>query len=432
MHGAFACPECGNEIDVPGASPGRQVRCGWCNSLVEVPFIPRGGVTRTRRASKRRRPWWAWKAWPVWARLAVGVLVLAVGLATLYRAAWSWQRAAGESALTRLLESSTAAEKAGRLDEALVDLEAALSRAAKLTPPPPELDQLRRRRDDLSAREVTAQLAALEHRPSADPSQAVGRALTLRARAARDPALVGLGPAIDAALARARTAWADADAAEAARALEEGRVEKAVELCERQYRTADELPTADRRRIQARATDLARRVIARHGAIVEPVRGQFAVGTSESYATQLAPAFRDGLRAHGYLPQPVETVWPELWKENAPFRMEFDVVERQEDTYLQSPNRLTFVSGTLRMLRAGHELWHDTPNARTQVPVPGLPALQASRAAVSAHRSPEIERLLYDNARAVLKDRLGLSLRNLPAGPAPEPPGSTAAAGSTP
>lgn len=431
MREAFACPECGCEIVVTGVSPGRQVRCGWCNSLVEVPFIPRGGTIGRARRSGRRRAWWSWRAWPAWARVAVAVLTVLVAVAIGFRVVASRRRSAGEAVLARLVASAANAEKAGRLGEALVDLEAALAHADRTTPAPPERDALRRRRDELAVREAGTQLEALA-RPASDPARAVGKALTLRARAARDPALVGLGPAIESALEKARTAWAEADAAEAARAFGEGRLEQAMELCERQYRTADDLGPGDRETIQDRATALARRMIERHGAIVEPVRGQFAVGTPESYAEQLGPAFREGLRAHGYLVPDPQTAWPKLWAEHAPFRIALEVVERQDDPYFQSPNRLTSIQGKLEVRRGPVSLWHDRPNARTQVPVPGLPALQASRLAVSAHRSPDLERFLYDNARSVLKDRLGLSLRNLPAGPAPEAPSTAEASNASP
>ena len=422
MQGSFACPECGCEIRPTGLSPGRQVRCGWCDSLVEVPFFPRADqIVRSRRARRRgRNPWWAWRSWPVWARVAVTLLSAAVVVALAHRVVVSRWQSADETALAQMVETSTKAEKAGRLGDALMELQSVLARAERMATPPHGIDELRRRRDDLSLREAEAKLAALSG-PIADPGPAVGQVLTLRARAMSDPALAGLETAIEAALERLRQTWAEADSVEAAKAFEAGRPDRAMELCERQHRTADELPAAPRHRLQDEAAALARRIIARYGTIVEPVKGQFTLGTPDSYTAQLRPIFLEGLRNHGYLPRPAQPVWPDLWSEAAPFRVVFEVVERQDESYLQSPNRISHLEGKMQMVRDGATFWHDTPNARTQVPVPALPAYQASRVAVSAHRSPDFERLLYNNARAGLLERIGLSIRNLPPCPDCDP-----------
>jgi hypothetical protein len=424
MQGSFACPECGYEIRPTGLAPGRQVRCGWCDSLVEVPFFPRADqIMRSRSARRRgRSAWWAWRSWPVWARLTVPLLCVAVAVALAYRVVRSRWQSADAAALVEMVETSLRAEKAGRLGDALTELQSALARAERMAPPPPGIDDLRRRRDALSLREAEAKLAALSG-PVADPGSAVGQVLTLRARAARDPALADLATAIEAALERLRQTWAQADSVEAAKALEAGRPDRAMDLCERLHRTADELPAEPRHRLQDEAAAIARRIIARYGTIVEPVRGQFTLGTPDSYTTQLRPIFLEGLRNHGYLPRPAQPVWPDLWTEAAPFRIVFEVVERQDESYLQSPNRISQIDGKMEMVRGGKAFWHDTPSARTQVPVPALPAYQASRVAVSAHRSPDFERVLYNNARAGLLERIGLSIRNLPpcpdSGPVP-------------
>jgi hypothetical protein len=435
MRGAFACPECGCEIRLGGVAPGRQVRCDWCDSLVEVPFLPRAEqVTRSRHARyKTKSRWWTWRKWPIWARLGTPVLVVAILVAAGARVASSRWHSADEDALAKMLDTSVEAEKAGRLGDALVEVQSALARASRMKPPPTCLDALKQRRDVLSVREVEAQLARLDG-ASGDLATAVGRALTLQARAVRDPALGGLATSIEATLERLRQAWAEADAVEAAKAFDEGRLDRAMELCERQHRTADELPAASRRRSQAEAAALARRVIERHGIIVEPVKGAFTLGSPDSYATLLRPVLLDGLRLRGYLPRPARPVWPEIWTDAAPFRITFDVVEHQDETYLQSPNRVSRIDGKLALARGGSAFWHDAPGAHTQVPLPGLPAYQASRMAVSAHRSPDFERLLYDNARAGLAERIGIALRNVPecvhAVPTPAP-GATAGASGT-
>ena len=64
MDGAFACPECGSSVEVGGLAPGRQVRCGFCDRLLEVPFLPRAADAPWRRRRFGRPKWlnWAWAA----------------------------------------------------------------------------------------------------------------------------------------------------------------------------------------------------------------------------------------------------------------------------------------------------------------------------------------------------------------------------------
>src|SRR3954462_516084 len=62
MDEAFACPECGTNVQVQGIAPGRQVRCGFCHRLVEVPYLPRA-VDPGWRRQRFGRPWWVPWAW---------------------------------------------------------------------------------------------------------------------------------------------------------------------------------------------------------------------------------------------------------------------------------------------------------------------------------------------------------------------------------
>ena len=71
MDGSFACPECGSSVEVAGLAPGRQVRCGFCNRLLEVPYLPRAAES----AWKRRR--FARPRWFVWACVALGLVSVA-------------------------------------------------------------------------------------------------------------------------------------------------------------------------------------------------------------------------------------------------------------------------------------------------------------------------------------------------------------------
>lgn len=424
MSPTFACPECGTEIRVEGLTPGRTVRCQWCTSWVEVPFLPRVPVKRTRgsrlRKTNRVKGWW--KRNPRWARLSISTLTVLVILALGNRYVRDRRESADCAALGRLIESSDRAEKAGDLGMALVDVEAALALISRMPPDlsRSEFDGLKQRRAELSLREVQNKLAALNRDASATPAsadaagRAVGYALGLNARLARDPALAGLGPLVDATLERLRERWAVADGVEARKAFLDNQPTRTLELSERQYRTAEELPSAARERLRREATETARDVISRYGAVVNRVRGKYTLGSDDSYNGQLGPVIREALRKRGYLPMPVKAEWADLWASLAPFRVAFEINERQDDHYLASPNRLSVIEGRLGVTRQGTPVWSDRPNARTTVPLPGLSAYAGSRIAAGERRSPDFERLLYENARANLRDRLALSLRNFP------------------
>src|SRR4051794_15855902 len=124
MDGAFACPECGNELVLSGTSPGRQIRCGWGKTWGEVPFFPRAlGSSRSRHSRGRKRKW------PLWASggLALAIaLVVVLGTVVIVRIRG---RVRAERALAERLASADAAEQAGRYDEAFLTVEAAIEEA---------------------------------------------------------------------------------------------------------------------------------------------------------------------------------------------------------------------------------------------------------------------------------------------------------------
>jgi hypothetical protein len=51
---------------------------------------------------------------------------------------------------------------------------------------------------------------------------------------------------------------------------------------------------------------------------------------------------------------------------------------------------------------------------KTRTPPPGMTAYEAGRLATAARRSPEAERRLYDDALAIVEERLRGQLRALP------------------
>ncbi len=406
MDGGFACPECGCEISPAGLSPGRRVRCGWCRTWVEVPYLPRAEQVKTLR--RHRDPAWR-RRWPLWAKGLVAVLAVAIALAVARRVVKSHRQKAGCEAVARLVESSREAETSGRLGEALAAIEGAVAVAADLKPTPADLDDLRTRRDRLARREAEAQLAALAAGTADDPGRSVGRALTLLARVRKDGSLDGLEPAVGETLERLRTRWAEADAAAAGSAFSAGRPAEAMEFCRRLDRTAGELPREPCLLWQARATDLGRRIVGQHGVTILAARGQFTLGTQTAYSRLIDPPLKDALRAAGYLPKPPGALRDDFWTAEAPYRVTFEAKERQTETYLSSAIELT-----VTLWRRDRRVWHASPVGRTQVPLPGLPAYQASRFSLSPHRSPEFERLLYENAREALIQQIQSSFRLIP------------------
>lgn len=418
MGGSFACPECGCEVWPAGLSPGRQTRCDWCKSWVEVPYIPRTGPLR--RSRHPRGGSWC----PRWAKLTVSALVVAIavaGVSRVVRARWRFTRT---EELAKLLANSQQAETAGRLDEAAMLMESALGVAGSAVLPPSERDALRSRRDLLCRRDVEAQLARLESESGADPDRAVGRALTLQVRAREDDALSGLKPRIATVLDHLRTEWAESDSSRARLAEEDGRLSEALDLCRHQYRTAGKLPTPPRDRLRDDATSRARRLIGRYGVVIDPVRGHFTFGSPEAYSSAVLPEVLSALLRSGYLPRDSESPWEDLWETVAPYRLSIDVREQCESGYLGTPNRLSRVEADVRFYTEPEQpLWRLTPSGRTAVPIPGLAAYQASRLGSADRRTPDAERLLYDKARDALIGRLRDALRkaSLPHSQSPEP-----------
>ncbi len=412
MDGSFACPECGCVIALSGLAPGRQVRCDWCRSVVEVPYIPRADQIKRMRGTRTKRQRYRLPAWsiPLVALLVIAIVIAAA--ARMVRTRWKSEEA---SAIARLVHEADAAESAGRIGDALVSVEGAISLAAPLAEPPCDLPALRARRDELSRKDVRARLDRLDARSNAqDPGQAVGEALTLEARGLKDRALAELSDRIATTLDRLRLQWAEADGAAVEAALAENRIDAALELAQRQYRTAEHLPKKDSERLQAQARAQGSRIIEEYGLLLEPIEGQFTLGSPKVYETRFRPPLAAGLRGRGYLPRPAGALWDDLWNSLARFRVAVSVKERQEDTYLQSANRVSEINVRVSVSCKGASLWADTPLGRTQVPLPNTPAYQASRLAVSAQRSAEFERLLYENALDNLLDRLQITLKNFP------------------
>src|SRR5690242_17254539 len=186
MDGSFACPECGSEVEVEGLAPGRQVRCGFCHRLLEVPYLPRVPVpTRRRRFGPSRWVRWTWYAAGVVA--AIAVIIAGIRFATRQ------YRSAQEASIQNLIAQSREHEAVSRLNEALLALDSALDLLRRSGPTNQvPLEEEQKHRADLARREFEGAMDQLA-RNATDPYP-LGEWLGLIARSSKDPDLKELKP----------------------------------------------------------------------------------------------------------------------------------------------------------------------------------------------------------------------------------------------
>jgi hypothetical protein len=407
MDGVFACPKCGYELKAKGLAAGRMVRCDWCESRVEVPFLPRVAPAAAKRRKSRRPPPWLLALW-------AGVSVLAVVVLTLVAANWMHARAnlIHEKRVSGLLRSAESDEQAGRLGDAVAELEAALALLREMGPASSaRVAELSARRDALTRREVRQRLDALTE---ASPDEAIGECLNLLARVKDLPALADLEATIRARLEAAAVVSASADLSAARAGLDAGRLADAFQRCERVARTIEHVGGQEHRRIHDEANALVTRIARQAGTVLDPVRGDFTFGTPSSYATALEPMLVDVLRQHGYLTCPQTSPWRASWEAASPFRLAVVIEEQMGEDYLQSRNRISRLSATVTLRNKDATLWHQLASARTQVPVPRVPAYHAARIGVGDAPVAEYERVLYDNARESFRARFSGALATIP------------------
>ena len=416
MDGGFACPACGNRLELSGSTPGRQIRCGWCQTWVEVPYLPRAVLAGRGRSRRRKRSWLTW-AW-----VGVGVLTLLVGFAGASRVFRGRSRSAREKAVAERVAAADAATEQGRLDVALKELDRALAEAEQIQPPEPaRVEALTRRRGRLARREAEARIAALA---DIEPGLAVQQAHALLVQARKDPALGGLEEPIRDQLDRSRRRWAELDLAVARQALDRDPA-RTIALCTRLAGTADELDPAVRKALLDEAETLVAKVIERNGTIIEPVRGVFTIGSPASYTAALGATVVDSLQSRGYVPRPAKPRWGDLWDARSPYHLSIEVIEAQPFNYQQSRNRVSQIEVKFILRRNGAPFWEKHLMGQTRDTLPRLAAYQASRIAVSDRRSLEFERLLYEDAHVQVMEKLAPMLRAMPerSSPAASRPG---------
>ncbi len=410
MDGAFACPECGSEVEVHGIAPGRQVRCGFCRRLLEVPYLPRAADAPWKRRRFLRRRWVIW----LWAGLAVLALVLVIAgsYGFLKRQYESYQ----ERSINRLLDSASRHEAQGQLGAALIDLDTALDLAAKASAGvSSRLRAGQKNRPDLARRDAAEILARLTQR---EPSSFVlGEWLNLRERAAKDLDLQPLVSPIESQFQHTVERQAVFDLTSARRAFESVNVAASFTFCDQTAALIQYLAPEIQPAVRRDAEDLVNQLVSTHGVKIEAPQGHFIFGEA-SYVAAMLPLLARALEEKGYLPDRPSSPWRELWV-HALYHVRLDVSERQEGNYLSSENRLSRIEASVTLSSTGGVIWQTRPTARSQVPLPKLPAYLATRAAISPERSEEFEQLLYKSARDQIDEKFSFSLGNIPACPSP-------------
>lgn len=420
MDGSFACPECGEPVEVQGLTPGRQTRCGFCNRLVEIPYIPRVSEPGWRR-TRFRRSWWILGGWTAFA--AAVIVILASGAYRLLVRRAQHER---NATINRLVESASKQRSTGAFGLALIDLDAAIDLLRAMGEVDrARLDELERTREQLARQDVETILADLTARD--DRSDDRGEWLTLRARISRDQDLAPLRSKVEARFRihlerRIETAYRDAN-----QALEARHFGESYASCSRLARDLKALPPDVGQRWQSRLDGLLLAMARQAGVVVSTASGQSMTSKDQpAYTPKLVAAATEALQAKGYLPPPSGSSRDTLWGE-APFRLNLQVIERREGNYLGTHNRLARIEVRLTLSRAGLPFWESTPIARSTVPLPHLTPVLANRVAFSQDRIGELEDLLYEDARQKIGGRLAVSLKEIP--PCPSVTNSASSSG---
>jgi hypothetical protein len=406
MDEAFACPECGTNVQVHGLAPGRQVRCPFCHRLLEVPYIPRVESPGWRR-QRFTRPWWVNWAWAALGTVTALIIVVAVVRHLSIR-----QSEAAARAVDDLVRTSQGQEGKGNLGGALIDLDTAIKLLTRSSSSQShDLAGLKQRRADLAQRDARAMLDRLDQ--SAVRPFPLGDWLNLQARVSADPDLHTLKQTVLEKFSRKLLVDLERDLGEAKSSFESGKPVAAFETCDRATKRLTHLPPDDRLRLHREIEVLVARILALHGIVVEPIGGNLLAGSIAKYNATIVPEMVQGLMSRGYVPQADASPWRPLWSA-APYHLTVRLNEKLEGNYMSTENRLTRIDALLVLSFKGGDIWRTTPTARTMVPLPNLPAYHSARFALNRDRSEELEQLLYQNARGQIDEKFAFAIRNMP------------------
>ena len=396
---AFACPKCGSELAADSSQAGRRVRCVDCGAVVKVPFRVRSSPTRL--SSPKASP--ALKI--AGAGLAVAILMV-VAAVLIARARGRSNR---ENEVAEAVHRSKQAEADGRFDEALRETESAMKIAKMLDAEARK--PLKQRRDLLAIRQTEAVLAAIPDLP--DPVQALR---AIQATIDRDPARESLRERVVEALVAALVARARSDLVQAKSAMASAHPEMAIDLCERVAKTADEVGRERAGDLRSLAEKIARQILAHCGVVFVPVTGEFLQGPSSGllHAATLQPIIAPALKRKGFLPRPEKSAFLKDWDEVSPYKIEIEIIERQDGSFFQSALHTTRLTSHIALLKGPKYVWQSRPQGLTRVPPPDMSAFEMSHISLSKERDPALEKRLYNDARSVLSENVASALRSLP------------------
>lgn len=366
-------------------------------------MLPRLG--RSRRGPWQRATAVAWKG------VVVGiVLVVVIGMVQVIR---TRLRAERDREITRWISDASDAERAGDVGRAYHAIEKAMEQARRdPSRPYAGIDDLRRRRDTLAAKDAEHQLAHFAGKPR---EETIRVCEDLLARAESDAAIAHLVPRLTGQLAQAL----GEELAQAAGAVETGRWSQIIQTCETAYSKSRLLADADGVRIREDARAVVCRVVAQAGVELGPVTGTFVRGrgSAEAHAAAEFPALADALRAGGYLPRPARSPFSRCWDESAPYRVAIDVRESDDAAYMQTPCYTTRIDSRIRLSYRDHVLWQIQFTTRGPVPSPSVSQFEVGRVAAERKRDEDVERRLYSDALGAVAAEIPQKIRGLPPPP---------------
>jgi hypothetical protein len=349
----------------------------------------------------------------LWSWIGVAVVGVIVLIVTTTRLVKRQYESAHERSIKRLLDSSHRLEMNGRVSEALVDLDAALllidqaDSKVKIT-----ADSPRKHRQTLARKDAEAvRDKLLASTTNAFP---LGEWLGLLERTRQDADLASLRSNVEEQFVAHLNREVASQLDTARSAISAQQPLQAVNICEQIVRLLANLPPDIRQPYRTEADRLVSDLIQHRGVLLEMPRGEFIQGTQNAYATELLPSIERALESKGYLPNRAASPFKQLWNASL-YQLDVEIIEKREGNYLSTENRLTRIEARLRLSSRGEPVWQTMPTSRSSVPLPHLPAYQASRLAVNNGRSEELENLLYTDARGQIADKLGFALQHLPA-----------------
>jgi hypothetical protein len=324
-------------------------------------------------------------------------------------------RSAREASIQNLITQSREHEAAGHLNEALLDLDAALDLLHRSGPTiQVPLEEEQKHRADLARREFEGALDQLARK--ATDTYPLGEWLGLIARSSKDPDLKELKPKALSEFRRSLRHHTTTELEAACKDFESGRVVTSLQACDRIAKLFPHLPPSDEATVRRETEALVVRLVETHGVAIETTKGEFVFGSFQNYLARLLPMLVKGLESKGYLPYRDTSQWKSAWQK-APYHLRLEVSERQLGNYLSSENRLSRIEAHLVMTSPRKIVWETRPPAQTRVPLPGLTAYESRQLAVSRQRMEAFERRLYEDARSQIDAKFGQALTSMPACP---------------